>query len=237
MCSSSRRSDVQPDAGGAVLSPFDRITPRWVPPAIPVPPWAPSGRTSAGSPGGWTLRWRWRGWAELGVGRRGVGRASSGRASMSPASARSRIARATIALAFTESVAEQVGERGRAFQRPHVVRRRRHGAGAPARRRGPHPAGRRRRCRRRRSAHAPRSSGIRRRSRTHGVHAEPTTFGLKLLGWLSSCAAGARGSRCRARRRPHLSAAPMPTPIPGVEESALRALGLDREPWRPGRRP
>ena len=70
--------------------------------------------------------------------------------------------------------------------------------------------------------------------RTHGVHAEPTTFGLKLLGWL-----------CELRRgRVRLEAALAGVRVgklsgavgayantdPRVEESALQALGLDREP-------
>jgi adenylosuccinate lyase len=70
--------------------------------------------------------------------------------------------------------------------------------------------------------------------RTHGVHAEPTTFGLKLLGWL-----------CELRRgRARLEAALAGVRVgklsgavgayantdPRVEESALQALGLDREP-------
>src|SRR6476646_6747766 len=70
--------------------------------------------------------------------------------------------------------------------------------------------------------------------RTHGVHAEPTTFGLKLLGWLMEL----RRGRVRLEaafagvRVGKLSGAvgAYANTDPRVEESALRALGLDREP-------
>jgi adenylosuccinate lyase len=70
--------------------------------------------------------------------------------------------------------------------------------------------------------------------RTHGVHAEPTTFGLKLLGWLCEL----RRGRARLEialagvRVGKLSGAvgAYANTDPRVEESALQALGLDREP-------
>ena len=70
--------------------------------------------------------------------------------------------------------------------------------------------------------------------RTHGVHAEPTTFGLKLLGWLCELRRG------RARLEIALAGVHVgklsgavgayANTDPRVEESALQALGLDREP-------
>jgi adenylosuccinate lyase len=70
--------------------------------------------------------------------------------------------------------------------------------------------------------------------RTHGVHAEPTTFGLKLLGWLCELRRG------RARLETALAGVRVgklsgavgayANTDPRVEESALQALGLDREP-------
>jgi adenylosuccinate lyase len=70
--------------------------------------------------------------------------------------------------------------------------------------------------------------------RTHGVHAEPTTFGLKVLGWLCEL----RRGRVRLEgalagvRVGKLSGAvgAYANTDPRVEESALQALGLDREP-------
>jgi adenylosuccinate lyase len=70
--------------------------------------------------------------------------------------------------------------------------------------------------------------------RTHGVHAEPTTFGLKLLGWLMEL----RRSRMRLEtalagvRVGKLSGAvgAYANTEPRVEEAALQALGLEREP-------
>jgi adenylosuccinate lyase len=70
--------------------------------------------------------------------------------------------------------------------------------------------------------------------RTHGVHAEPTTFGLKLLGWLEE----ARRQRARLAdafdgvRYGKLSGAvgAYANSDPRMEEHALRALGLRREP-------
>ena len=70
--------------------------------------------------------------------------------------------------------------------------------------------------------------------RTHGVHAEPTTFGLKLLGWLMELRRG------RARLEAALAGVRVgklsgavgayANTDPRVEELALRALGLGREP-------
>jgi adenylosuccinate lyase len=70
--------------------------------------------------------------------------------------------------------------------------------------------------------------------RTHGVHAEPTTFGLKLLGWLEET----RRQRHRLAeafdgvRYGKLSGAvgAYANSDPRMEEHALRALGLHREP-------
>jgi adenylosuccinate lyase len=70
--------------------------------------------------------------------------------------------------------------------------------------------------------------------RSHGIHAEPTTFGLKLLGWLMELRRGrARLDAALASVRVgKLSGAvgAYANTDPRVEESALRALGLDREP-------
>jgi adenylosuccinate lyase len=70
--------------------------------------------------------------------------------------------------------------------------------------------------------------------RTHGVHAEPTTFGLKLLGWLMELRRGRARleSALAGVRTGKLSGAvgAYANTDPRVEESALQALGLDREP-------
>jgi adenylosuccinate lyase len=70
--------------------------------------------------------------------------------------------------------------------------------------------------------------------RSHGIHAEPTTFGWKLLGWVEELSrARTRMERARAviaygklsgavGTFAHLS--------PGIEESAMRALGLAADP-------
>jgi adenylosuccinate lyase len=70
--------------------------------------------------------------------------------------------------------------------------------------------------------------------RTHGVHAEPTTFGLKLLGWatevrrqrdrLAAASAGVRFGKLSGAVGAYANADPR------VEEAALRALGLEIEP-------
>ena len=88
-------------------------------------------------------------------------------------------------IAFTTAVAERVGPVcALAALRPDVIGRRGHGA-CPADGRGLRPDAR--------EARRPRSQAIRRRAfehratpmigRTHGVHAEPMTFGLKLALW------------------------------------------------------
>jgi adenylosuccinate lyase len=69
--------------------------------------------------------------------------------------------------------------------------------------------------------------------RTHGVHAEPTTFGLKLLGWVTEL----RRQRVRLQaaldglRVGKLSGAvgAYANSDPRMEAAALAALGLDRE--------
>jgi adenylosuccinate lyase len=70
--------------------------------------------------------------------------------------------------------------------------------------------------------------------RTHGVHAEPTTFGLKLLGWvtelrrqrerLATAFAGVRVGKLSGAVGAYANSDPR------MEELALRALALDREP-------
>ena len=70
--------------------------------------------------------------------------------------------------------------------------------------------------------------------RTHGVHAEPTTFGLKLLGWacelhrqrerLSAAFEGVRFGKLSGAVGTYANSDPR------VEELALAALGLEREP-------
>jgi adenylosuccinate lyase len=70
--------------------------------------------------------------------------------------------------------------------------------------------------------------------RTHGVHAEPTTFGLKLLGWLMELrrARGRLETAFAGVRVGKLSGAvgAYANTDPRVEEAALRRLGLGREP-------
>jgi adenylosuccinate lyase len=70
--------------------------------------------------------------------------------------------------------------------------------------------------------------------RTHGVHAEPTTFGLKLLGWLMELrrARGRLETAFAGARIGKLSGAvgAYANTDPRVEEAALRELGLGREP-------
>ena len=106
-------------------------------------------------------------------------------------------------IAFTTAVAEQVGPVGAlAALRPHLVGRGRHRAGAAdARGVRPDPDGPRRAARRR-SRRAPTS--IARTpmiGRTHGVHAEPMTFGLKLALWYAELQRDTRARRARARGR------------------------------------
>ena len=69
--------------------------------------------------------------------------------------------------------------------------------------------------------------------RTHGVHAEPTTFGLKLLGWtvelrrqrerLAAAFEGIRYGKLSGAVGSYANA------DPAVEEAALATLGLERE--------
>ena len=69
--------------------------------------------------------------------------------------------------------------------------------------------------------------------RTHGIHAEPITFGLKLAGWVrrdwarpaSGCE---RGPRDVASARSPARSAPTPTSTPGVEEYVCREAGPGR---------
>jgi adenylosuccinate lyase len=102
-------------------------------------------------------------------------------------------------IAFTTAVAEHVGPSARWLHfRPHLVGRRRYGAGAAdarclrSRSQGP---------RRLMQAVRTRAEEHRRTvmiGRTHGVHAEPMTFGLKLALWYAELAAMcARASRSR----------------------------------------
>ena len=71
--------------------------------------------------------------------------------------------------------------------------------------------------------------------RTHSVHAEPTTFGLKLAGWafeLDRGPAPARGRR-RRDRRPARSPGPVGTYShlgPEIEAEVLAELGLHADP-------
>ena len=69
--------------------------------------------------------------------------------------------------------------------------------------------------------------------RTHGVHAEPTTFGLKLLGWatelrrqqqrLATAFEGVRVGKLSGAVGTYANSDPQ------VEASALERLGLERE--------
>jgi len=66
--------------------------------------------------------------------------------------------------------------------------------------------------------------------RTHGVHAEPTTFGMKLLIWVDELR---RHQERLALARDHVAVGQMSGPVgthatvpPAVEESACRRLGL-----------
>ena len=71
--------------------------------------------------------------------------------------------------------------------------------------------------------------------RTHGVHAEPTTFGLKLLVFqqeMRAPAGAARGARCARPRsaRSRAPSAPSRTCAPEVEEAVCARLGIGFEP-------
>ena len=90
--------------------------------------------------------------------------------------------------AFVDAVAERLGEEGRWFHygltSSDVVDTR---AGAPdPRGRGARARRGRPRARRSSSSRAEQRRGTLQIGRTHGVHAEPTTFGLKLAGWAST---------------------------------------------------
>lgn len=70
--------------------------------------------------------------------------------------------------------------------------------------------------------------------RTHGVHAEPTTFGLKLAGWVSEVR---RNQRRLAEAKAEAAVGKLSGAVgthatmpPDVEEAALRSLGLAVEP-------
>ncbi len=70
--------------------------------------------------------------------------------------------------------------------------------------------------------------------RTHGVHAEPTTFGLKLAGWVSEVR---RQQRRLADAKADVAVGKLSGAVgthatmpPDVEETALRSLGLAVEP-------
>lgn len=70
--------------------------------------------------------------------------------------------------------------------------------------------------------------------RTHGVHAEPTTFGLKLAGWVSEVR---RQQRRLAEAKADVAVGKLSGAVgthatipPDVEETALRNLGLAVEP-------
>ena len=140
-------------------------------------------------------------------------------------------------IAFTTAVAETAGPVGAlAALRPHVVGRARHGAGAadaPGVR--PDSEGRRRVARRRSRARAEEHRRTPMIGRTHGVHAEPMTFGVKLALWYAEVAARPR-TRRSARARPcrvgklsgavgmfaHLD--------PSIEEAVCARLGLQPAP-------
>ncbi len=70
--------------------------------------------------------------------------------------------------------------------------------------------------------------------RTHGVHAEPITFGLKLAGWYAEAGRNLeRMERARAVVRVGKLSGAVGTFAhvePGVEEEVCRALGLEPEP-------
>ena len=87
--------------------------------------------------------------------------------------------------AFVDVVAESVGEAGRlGAPRAHLVGRAGHGAGHAAVPGGHDPRGGRARLpRRARSAARASTQDTLCVGRTHGVHAEPTTFGVKLAGF------------------------------------------------------
>ena len=71
--------------------------------------------------------------------------------------------------------------------------------------------------------------------RTHGIHAEPTTFGLKLAGWAFELDRGRERLRARARGHARRASSPAPSaptrrPIPELERLACERLGLEPEP-------
>ena len=141
-------------------------------------------------------------------------------------------------IAFTTAVAEKVGPVGAlAPLRPDLVGRHRHGAGAAdARgvRRDPERP-------RRRSAEALRDRAIEHRAtpmigRTHGVHAEPMTFGLKLALWYAeldatSNACGAPVRRSASARFPAQSAR-SPTCRLRSKPTSAGGSGSRRLRWR-----
>ena len=139
-------------------------------------------------------------------------------------------------IAFTETVAEQVGEHARWFHygltSSDVVDT---GAGAAAPRRRPPAAGRASSARATRRWRGPRSTATTPcMGRTHGVHAEPMTFGLKLLGWVEELDRGHErlAAALEGLRVGKLSGAvgAYGNVDPRVEELALARLELAVEP-------
>ena len=144
-------------------------------------------------------------------------------------------------LAFTESVAEQVGEPARWFHYgltssdvvDTALALQLRDAGRPDRR-GSSPQ--LERAMLMRAAEEFRHTPM--MGRTHGMHAEPTTFGLKLLGWLDGARRAARLGCARLRTASRWASSPAPSARyaqcrPELESASARA----RPRRRAGRAP
>ncbi len=199
----------------------------------------------------WTDEARFASWLEVelavvrGAGRRGIdpGRGHGARSASAPRFDPARIAEIEAevghdVIAFLDE-RRRAGRPGRAPHplRPDLVGRRRHGAGAAhGARRGPAARGPRRAAR---GAAAPgrASTGARVMvGRTHGIHAEPYTLGLKFAGWYAE--AGRNRARLAAARE-EIRSGKISGAVgtyahlgPDVEAEVLARLGLAAEPSR-----
>ena len=117
--------------------------------------------------------------------------------------------------------------------RAHVLRRRGHGAGAAAQAGGCAARARAARAGARAAEKAREHAGTLCVGRTHGVHAEPTSFGLKLAGYAMETHRNAeRLERAFGQITAAISGAvgTFATLGPAYEERVARKLGLNTEP-------